>query len=63
MWVNGNARSFYGWALILGVVLLAISQGLEGLQGDVAAFARGVLIGLSIVSSLVGLYLYARRPA
>jgi hypothetical protein len=62
MWVYGNARNKYGWALIVSVLLLAVSQALESLQGDAASFLRGLLVVLSIVSTLVGLYLYVRRP-
>jgi uncharacterized membrane protein SirB2 len=46
--------------LVAGVALLAISQVLEGTSNTLMEFVRGVLIGLSIVSSFIGLYLYGR---
>jgi hypothetical protein len=63
MWVNGNRKNGYSSLLISGVILLAISQALESIPGGAVGFVRGVLIGLSIVCCLAGLYLYARRPA
>lgn len=50
----------YGTPLISGVILLAISQSLEGSTEPLIQFARGVCVGLSIVASLIGLYLYGR---
>ena len=42
--------------LIVGVVLLAVSQTLEDRSCSVAEFLRGLLVGLSIVSGVVGLF-------
>lgn len=50
----------YSALLIAGVLLLAVSQALESLTGPLANFVHGVLIGLSIVCSVIGLVLYAR---
>lgn len=50
----------YSSLLFIGVILVAISQGLEGMTSPFALFSRGLLIGLSIVCSLVGLYLYGK---
>lgn len=54
----------FGSLLAIGVMLLAVSQGLEGMASPFAQFTRGVLIGLSIVCNLIGLVLYgkARQP-
>ena len=61
MWVNGNRRSDYSTLLLFGVLLLAVSQALEGSTNGVAGFARGAAIGLSIACNLIGLALYARK--
>jgi hypothetical protein len=61
MWVDGNRRGDYTALLLCGIVLLAISQGLESMEGATTAFFRGLMIGLSIVCSAIGLWLYARQ--
>lgn len=48
----------YSALLIAGVLLVAVSQALESLSTPLANFLHGVLIGLSIVCSTVGLVLY-----
>jgi hypothetical protein len=50
----------YSGLLIASVLLVAISQALEGLNTPVASFLHGFLIGLSIVCSVVGLVAYSR---
>jgi hypothetical protein len=50
----------YTALLIAGVMLVAVSQALEGMATPLAQFLHGVLIGLSIVCSAIGLVLYAR---
>lgn len=61
MWIYGNRRNDYVAFLLFGVLLVAFSQGLESVGGSAAAFFRGALIGLSIVCSLFGLFLYGRQ--
>ena len=48
----------YGSLLVAALILLTISQGIEGIQTPIGNFIRGVAIGLSIVCSLIGLVLY-----
>jgi hypothetical protein len=50
----------YTSLLIAGVMLVAVSQTLEGIASPAARFGHGVLIGLSIVCSVLGLILYVR---
>jgi hypothetical protein len=50
----------YTALLIAGLTLVAVSQALEGLTTPVARFLHGLLVGLSIVCSVIGLTLYAR---
>ena len=50
----------YGPVLIVAVFLVALSQALDGLQTPLGAFVRGVVVGLGIVCSVVGLVLYSR---
>ena len=52
----------YSALLIAGVILMGVSQAIEGMTSPVALFLNGVLIGLSLVCSVVGLILYARAP-
>jgi hypothetical protein len=52
----------YSALLIAGVMLVAVSQAIEGMTSPTAVFLHGVLIGLSIVCSALGLFLYARAP-
>lgn len=61
MWIYGNRKNDYVALLLSGVLLLAVSQGLEGIDGSTAAFFRGLLVGLSIVCSVIGLLLYGRQ--
>lgn len=61
MWVYGNRRSDCAPLLLSGLLFLAVSQGLEGMGGSVAALFRAILIGLAGVCGLLGLVLYARR--
>lgn len=56
-----TSKTDVGALLISGVILVAISQSLEGSTEPLMQFARGVCIGLSIVASLIGLYLYGRQ--
>lgn len=56
---NAKARPDYGPLLIAGVVMLTVSQALDGATDPAISFIRGMLIGLSLVSNLVGLYLYS----
>ncbi len=53
-------RPDYGSVLIAAVLLVTLSQALDGTQTAVGLFARGVAIGLSIACSLIGLVLYGR---
>ena len=48
----------YSALLIAGVMLVAISQAIEGMISPLAVFLHGVMIGLSIVCSVLGLVLY-----
>jgi hypothetical protein len=65
MQTHNNLPGDYSSLLFIGVILVAISQGIEGMTSPFAQFSRGFLIGLSIVCSLVGLYLYekAKKPS
>ncbi len=53
-------RIEYGPVLIVAVFLVALSQSPDGLQTPAGAFVRGVVVGLSIVCSMLGLVLYGR---
>jgi hypothetical protein len=46
--------------LIAAVLMLAVSQTLDGMTTPLARFLHGLLIGLSIVCSVTGLVLYTR---
>ena len=50
----------YSALLIAGVMLVAVSQAVEEMTPPVAVFLHGVLVGLSIVCSVLGLVLCAR---
>jgi hypothetical protein len=50
----------YSALLIAGVMLVAVSQTLESLTTPVARFLHGLLIGMSIVCSVIGLVLYTQ---
>ena len=52
----------YNSLLIASVILLGVGQTLEGLTTPMGLFLHGVLVGLSIVCSVLGLVLYVRRP-
>ena len=53
-------RIEYGPVLILAVFLVALSQALDGLQTPAGVFVRGVVVGLSIFCSMLGLVLCCR---
>ncbi len=53
-------RIEYGPVLIVAVFLVALRQALDGVQTPAIAFVRGVVVGLSIVCSVLGLVLYGR---
>ncbi len=50
----------YGPVLVVAVFLVALSQALDGLQTPLGEFVRGVVVGLAIVCSVLGLVLYGR---
>jgi uncharacterized membrane protein YccC len=52
----------YTSLLIAAVMMLAVSQTLDGMTTPIARFLNGVLIGMSIACSVLGLALYARSP-
>jgi hypothetical protein len=45
--------------LLMAILLLGISQGIESIQTPVGNFIRGVVVGKSIACSIIGLVLYA----
>jgi hypothetical protein len=49
----------YGTLLLMAILLLGISQGIESIQTPVGNFIRGVVVGKSIACSIIGLVLYA----
>ena len=53
-------KNDYNALLIAAVLMLAVSQTLEGITTPLARFLHGFLIGLSIVCSISGLVLYSR---
>jgi hypothetical protein len=50
----------YSALLFAAVMLLAASQTLDGMITPVARFLHGVLIGMSIACSVLGLVLYTQ---
>jgi hypothetical protein len=50
----------YNSPLIAAILMLGVSQTLDGMATLIAQFFHGVLIGLSIVCSVIGLVLYTR---
>jgi hypothetical protein len=56
---NGKSKYDYGTLLLMAILLLGVSQGIESIQTPVGSFIRGVVIGMSIACSLIGLVLYA----
>jgi len=58
---NKSLKADFSNLLISGVILLTVSQALEGTSSPTIDFLRGVCIGLSMVASTAGLYLYARK--
>ena len=58
---NKSLKADFSNLLVSGVILLTISQALEGISSPTIDFLRGVCVGLSLVASLTGLYLYARK--
>jgi hypothetical protein len=58
---NKSLKADFSTLLISGVILLTVSQALEGTPSPTIDFLRGVCVGLSLVASLTGLYLYARK--
>jgi hypothetical protein len=57
---NIKMKDNYSALLIAAVMLLGVSQALDGMVTPIARFLNGVLIGLSIVCSVIGLVLYVR---
>jgi hypothetical protein len=53
----------FGSLLVAAVVLLAVGQAIERLATPFAQFVRGILIGLSIACSLIGLVLYSKSSS
>jgi len=58
---NKSLKADFSTLLVSGVILLIVSQALEGNPSDIAQFVRGVCIGLSMVACILGLYLYAKK--
>ena len=58
---NKPLKADFSTLLISGVILLTISQALEGTSSPIIDFLRGACVGLSLVASSAGLYLYTRR--
>jgi uncharacterized membrane protein YphA (DoxX/SURF4 family) len=56
-------RVDYGSVLIAAVLLVAVSQTLDGVQTPIGLFFRGAAVGLAIVCSVVGLVLYGRSSS
>jgi uncharacterized membrane protein YccC len=50
----------YSALLIAAVMLLGVSQALDGMVTPLARFLHGVLIGMSIACSVIGLVLYVQ---
>jgi multisubunit Na+/H+ antiporter MnhB subunit len=48
----------YGTILLMAVLLLGVSQSIEGIQTPTGSFIRGVVIGMSIACSVIGLIFY-----
>ncbi len=62
MWIYGNRRSNWGALLLVAVILLGVSQGLEGVRGTMSASVRLVSVGLAAACGLVGLWVrFAKR--
>ena len=53
-------KNDYNAFLIAAVLILAVSQVIDGMTTPFARFTHGILIGLSIVCSVTGLVLYSR---
>jgi riboflavin transporter FmnP len=53
----------YQTILVIAVLLVALSQVLDGVQSPLAPFLHGLLVGLSIACSIIGLLLHGRRSA
>jgi hypothetical protein len=58
---NKSLEADFSTLLTSGVILLIVSQALEGTSSPTIDFLRGVCVGLSMVASLTGLYLYTRK--
>jgi len=50
----------YGTVLLMAVLLMSTSQAIESIQTPVGRFIRGVVVGMSIACSLIGLVLYVQ---
>lgn len=61
MWVYGNRRNEALALLVGAVVLLAVSQALEGISGAAATWARWTSVGLSAVLGIAAAWLYVKR--
>jgi hypothetical protein len=55
-----NEKYDYSTILFMAVILLTTSQAIENIQTPVGDFIRGVMIGMSIACSVVGLVLYVQ---
>lgn len=55
-------KSDYNAFFIASLLMLGVSQTLEGLATPIGLFLHGFLVGLSIVCIVLGLILYARSP-
>jgi hypothetical protein len=53
----------YQSILVTAVLLVAFSQVLDGIQSPFVPFLRGLLLGLSVACSTIGLLLYRQRSA
>ena len=57
---QGETKYDYGTILLMAVLLLGATQGMESIQTPVGSFIRGLAIGMSIACSVIGLVLYVQ---
>lgn len=57
---QGKQKYDYGTVLLMAVLLMGTNQAIESIQTPAGRFIRGVVTGMSIACSFVGLVLYVQ---
>jgi len=55
---QSESKYDYGTLFLMALLLVTASQAAESVQTPVGRFIRGVMIGMSIACSFIGLLLY-----